>query len=140
MGNEESGQSGDYGQLGASSTSSGMMSSSFNQRTNQSMNIGPTSSSFPGGMRNNNPMSGLVNRPQGPTSMSRGPGPPPPSAVPAVVPDVDLSGLTEEEKMMIQSVMARAQEETVGVSPGLGPVQPIMNKYVIFDYLVLRFA
>ena len=36
------------------------------------------------------------------------------------VPEVDLSGLTEEEKIMIQSVMARAQEETTG--PVVTPV------------------
>lgn len=33
------------------------------------------------------------------------------------VPDVDLSGLTEEEKQMIQSVMARAQQDTIRSSP-----------------------
>jgi hypothetical protein len=34
----------------------------------------------------------------------------------AEVPDVDLSGLTEEEKAMIQSVMMRAQESETGAS------------------------
>jgi hypothetical protein len=125
MGNEESGQTGDYSQLG---TASGMMSSSFNTRSNQSMNIGPISSSFPGGMRTNQPTSGLGNRPQASYSMTRGPGPPP-SVSTTVVPDVDLSGLTEEEKMMIQSVMARAQEETSSAI-GVGPtsVQPVTKK------------
>ncbi|OTF69857.1 hypothetical protein BLA29_004399, partial [Euroglyphus maynei] len=34
------------------------------------------------------------------------------SPIPSQVPEVDLSGLTEEEKQMIQSVMARAQQDT----------------------------
>lgn len=117
MGNEESiGQSGDFGSLGANSA---MMSSTFNQRTNQGLGAAPMASSFPSASRPNaasNQMSaGFANRLAGTSSVvasvSPGPGPGPP------LPDVDLSGLTEEEKMMIQSVMARAEQETGGSTP-----------------------
>ena len=58
-------------------------------------------------------------------AISPGPGPGPP------LPDVDLSGLTEEEKMIIQSVMAKAEQETVGevgLSPIRAPPKQMMNK------------
>lgn len=129
MGNEESiGQNEEFGQFGANPN---MMSSNFNQRTNPGINAGPLTNSF---MSGNRPTPKVVG-----SFGSRPPGPPAaPIAAPGLgppLPDVDLSGLTEEEKLMIQQVMARAEQETggeVGISPVRAPVkQPAMNRYVI---------
>ena len=48
------------------------------------------------------------------------------SPIPTQVPEVDLSGLTEEEKQMIQSVMARAQQDTQSLMPHT-PQAPISS-------------
>ena len=137
MGNEESiGQGGEYGQFGANPS---MMSSNFNQRTNPGMNAGPVSSSYPTANRpnaTNKPMTamggGFGGRPPGPaSSMSAMPAISPGPGSGAPLPDVDLSGLTEEEKMIIQSVMAKAEQEVVGevgLSPIRAPPKPMMNK------------
>lgn len=78
-----------------------MMSSNFGASTQRS-NLSNASSSLPGRSGGGGP--------------GTGPGPPGPSlSLPSGgpgVPDVDLSGLTAEERAMIESVMARAQQET----------------------------
>lgn len=95
--------------------------------------------SFPGGQA----MSGLINKghqqqqQQQPTATANhlGPRPPGPTAPAAPTggapPDVDLSGLTEEERMIIQSVMAKAQEETSAPGKQLPPAGGQPNKPAI---------
>ena len=88
---------------------------------NLASNLGGNSSSVGPGSG----LSGMGHKPAGPMGLS--------ATAPAKVnapqvPDIDLSGLTEEEKAKIQSVMMRAQEAESGPGPAkptdLGSGQP----------------
>ena len=143
------------GQFGNTGTGSGPLGSTMQFPKIQSLNstISQLSSSLPNSAMR--PMNQLINQlnpgsmPGGGSGQQRsGPGPggggpgsgaisnnapssairPASSPIPPPAPEVDLSGLTEEEKMMIQSVMARAQEDSSSVPPGGAPSSAVTTQ------------